>query len=165
MRSLEVHNARMNAWCPCLIWMNEYVIRMNEYVMSVSDLNEWIRDQNEWIRDVRVWSESSIVVHSLRNTVVSRLQCVECCNVAGPFLLTNLLMDLMVGNGKPSRIVSVSSRAHYRGTIQFDDLMSTNNYSSRAAYAQSKLANVLFTRELAKRLQGLLQPLVRHPRI
>lgn len=54
----------------------------------------------------------------------------------------------------PSRIVNVSSMAHLYGKINKTDLNSEKNYNSVNAYSQSKLANVMFTRELAKRLQG-----------
>lgn len=56
----------------------------------------------------------------------------------------------------PSRIVNLSSVAHTRGRIKFDDLNSEKHYDPAEAYEQSKLANVLFTRELAKRLKGKL---------
>lgn len=69
------------------------------------------------------------------------------------FLLTNLLLPLLKESA-PSRIVNVSSIAHTRGTINTTDLNSERSYDAGDAYSQSKLANVLFTRELAKRLQG-----------
>ncbi|XP_023177894.2 retinol dehydrogenase 13-like isoform X2 [Drosophila hydei] len=74
-------------------------------------------------------------------------------NHMGHFLLTNLLLDLLK-KGAPSRIVNVSSLAHTRGSININDLNSEQSYSEGDAYSQSKLANVLFTRELAKRLKG-----------
>ncbi|XP_060655622.1 retinol dehydrogenase 14-like isoform X1 [Drosophila nasuta] len=74
-------------------------------------------------------------------------------NHMGHFLLTNLLLDLL-NKSSPSRIVNVSALAHVNGTINFDDLNSEKSYSPRKAYGQSKLANILFTRELAKRLEG-----------
>jgi len=69
------------------------------------------------------------------------------------FLLTNLLLDALKA-GAPSRIVNVSSAVHTSGTIKFDDLQSRKKYSGMASYGQSKLANVLFTYELARRLEG-----------
>ncbi|XP_041447735.1 retinol dehydrogenase 13 [Drosophila obscura] len=74
-------------------------------------------------------------------------------NHMGHFLLTNLLLDVLKKSA-PSRIVVVSSLAHTRGAINVDDLNSEKSYSEADAYSQSKLANVLFTRELAKRLEG-----------
>ncbi|XP_017107883.2 retinol dehydrogenase 12-like [Drosophila bipectinata] len=74
-------------------------------------------------------------------------------NHMGHFLLTHLLLDVLKKTA-PSRIVNVSSVSHERGTIKMDDLNSEKSYSRFGAYEQSKLANVLFTRELAKRLEG-----------
>ena len=74
-------------------------------------------------------------------------------NHLGHFLLTNLLLDRMK-EAPSARIVSVSSSAHGRGKINLDDLNSTKDYNSWGAYAQSKLANILFTRSLATRLEG-----------
>lgn len=74
-------------------------------------------------------------------------------NHLGHFLLTNLLLDLMEASA-PARIINVSSGAHKIGEICFDDINLQHNYTLIRAYAQSKLANVLFTYELARRLQG-----------
>ena len=72
-------------------------------------------------------------------------------NHLGHFLLTNLLLGLLQ-RSQPSRIINVSSLAHTRGKIRFDDLQSEQDYHPGQAYSQSKLANVLFTRELSKKL-------------
>uniref|UniRef100_UPI00398EA05F retinol dehydrogenase 12 n=1 Tax=Pristiophorus japonicus TaxID=55135 RepID=UPI00398EA05F len=73
-------------------------------------------------------------------------------NHLGHFLLTYLLLDL-IKRSTPARIVNVSSFAHTFGRINFKDLQSEESYDGGQAYCQSKLANVLFTRELAKRLK------------
>ncbi|RDD36616.1 Retinol dehydrogenase 13 [Trichoplax sp. H2] len=74
-------------------------------------------------------------------------------NHLGHFLLTNLLLDKLKAC-TPSRIVVVSSKAHRRGKMNFHDLNNPQNYNPYTAYFQSKLANVLFVRQLSHRLQG-----------
>ena len=74
-------------------------------------------------------------------------------NHLGHFLLTQLLLDLLK-KSSPARIINVSSGAHFGGKIDFDDLHLHHKYSAWKSYAQSKLANVLFTYELAHRLSG-----------
>nr|XP_046493001.1 uncharacterized protein LOC124224839 [Neodiprion pinetum] len=78
-------------------------------------------------------------------------------NHLGHFLFTLLLLPKIIQSRKDSdpcsRIINVSSMAHARGDINFDDLMSEKSYSPLKAYNQSKVANVLFTRELARRLK------------
>lgn len=75
-------------------------------------------------------------------------------NHLAPFLLTNLLLPRLKANGS-ARIVTVSSAAHRRGVIEFDDLnWERRTYSGMQAYGASKLANILFTRELARRLDS-----------
>lgn len=68
------------------------------------------------------------------------------------FVLTNALLPNLVRGG---RIVSTSSDAHWRGRIDFDDLQSEQNYRGFRVYGTSKLMNILFTRELARRLEGI----------
>lgn len=74
-------------------------------------------------------------------------------NHLGYYLLTRLLRDRMVASA-PARIVVVASSAHYYGGLDFDDLGFEHGYQILKAYKRSKLCNVLFTRELAKRLRG-----------
>ncbi len=74
-------------------------------------------------------------------------------NHLAPFLLTQLLLGALQHSG-PARIVTTSSEAHRRAKIAFDDLQAERKYSPLAAYGSSKLANILFTRALAKRLTG-----------
>ena len=74
-------------------------------------------------------------------------------NHLGHFLLTNLLLD-RIKEAPSARIVNISSIAYRRGVINMDDLNSERSYAPIAVYCKSKLANILFTRGLAKRLQG-----------
>ena len=69
------------------------------------------------------------------------------------FLLTNLLLDTVRASA-PARIINVSSDAHAGGKIDFENLQGERSYSSFGPYGNSKLANILFTIELARRLQG-----------
>jgi len=74
-------------------------------------------------------------------------------NHLAPFLLTNLLLD-MLRAGAPARVVNVASGAHRRAALDLDDLESRKSYEPREVYARTKLMNVLFNRELARRLEG-----------
>jgi NAD(P)-dependent dehydrogenase (short-subunit alcohol dehydrogenase family) len=74
-------------------------------------------------------------------------------NHLGSFLLTTLLLDRLRANA-PARIVNVASVGHERGRFDFTDLAMEHGYRPIAAYNRSKLANVLFTYELARRLEG-----------
>jgi NAD(P)-dependent dehydrogenase (short-subunit alcohol dehydrogenase family) len=74
-------------------------------------------------------------------------------NFLAPFLLTSLLLPLLKQSA-PSRVINVSSSMHREGTIDFNDLQSKKSFDKYKAYAQSKLALLLFTKKLAKELQG-----------
>jgi retinol dehydrogenase 14 len=88
-----------------------------------------------------------------QHTTADGLERTFALNHLAPFLLTNLLLDRLKASA-PARIVNVSSHVQAEGRIEFDDLQGTRNYSAQRAYSQSKLANVLFTNELARRLKG-----------
>ena len=74
-------------------------------------------------------------------------------NHLGAFLLTNLLLDLLVKSA-PGRVVNVASVEHYHATMDLSDLGYERGWIMRKAYGRSKLGNVMFTRALAKRLEG-----------
>jgi NAD(P)-dependent dehydrogenase (short-subunit alcohol dehydrogenase family) len=74
-------------------------------------------------------------------------------NHLASFLLTNLLLDRLKASA-PARIVTVSSHVQAEGRIEFDDLQGARKYSGQSAYSQSKLANIMFTNELARSLEG-----------
>ena len=102
---------------------------------------------------IHVLVNNAGLFRSRRSLTPDGIETTLATNHLAPFLLTHLLLDA-VKAGAPSRIVTVASRAHRNGHIAFDDLEGSHRYSGVRAYAQSKLANVLFTRELARRLEG-----------
>jgi NAD(P)-dependent dehydrogenase (short-subunit alcohol dehydrogenase family) len=95
------------------------------------------------------------LVLSERVETVDGYEATFAINHLGPFLLTNLLLDRLRASGA-SRIVTVASTAHTsaRKGIPFDDLQSEGSYRGMRVYGESKLANILFTLELARRLAG-----------
>lgn len=88
-----------------------------------------------------------------RNTTADGYETTFALNHLNYFLLTERLRDLLIASA-PARIVNVSSDAHLGGAIDFDDIMGQIKYSGWGAYSQSKLANVMFTYTLARRLEG-----------
>jgi NAD(P)-dependent dehydrogenase (short-subunit alcohol dehydrogenase family) len=92
-------------------------------------------------------------VYAERTLTEDGIEATFAVNHLGYFLFTRLLLDRIVQSA-PARIVVVASTGHYRGTMDFDDLGFTKGYSIMGAYTRSKLGNVLFTRALARRLEG-----------
>jgi NAD(P)-dependent dehydrogenase (short-subunit alcohol dehydrogenase family) len=88
-----------------------------------------------------------------RHVTADGLERTFALNHLAPFLLTSLLLDRLTASA-PARIVTISSGAHAQGRLDFDDLQGERNYSGQRAYSQSKLANVMFTYQLARRLEG-----------
>jgi NAD(P)-dependent dehydrogenase (short-subunit alcohol dehydrogenase family) len=86
-----------------------------------------------------------------RHVTADGLERTFALNHLAPFLLTDLLLERL-RQSAPARVVTVSSGAHTMGRIDFDDLEGERSYSGMRAYSQSKLANLLFTYELARRL-------------
>ena len=93
------------------------------------------------------------VVNLTRQETADGLEMMFAVNYLAPFLLTNLLLEKLKASA-PARIVNVSSDSHEAGYIKMDDLQSEKHYKFMRSYGQSKLALVLFTYELARRLQG-----------
>ena len=86
-----------------------------------------------------------------RHVTADELEHTFALNHLAPFLLTNLLLDRLKQG--PARVVTVASNAQAQGRIDFDDLQGERSYSGGRAYSQSKLANVMFAYELARRLR------------
>lgn len=93
------------------------------------------------------------VIRTTRSVTVDGHETTFAVNHLAYFLLTHLLLDRLQASA-PARIVNVSSSTHRRATIDFDDLHGERRYGGFNAYGKSKLANVLFTYELARRLEG-----------
>ena len=95
------------------------------------------------------------LVQSVRTETVDGFEATFGINHLGPFLLTQLLTDRLVESA-PARVVNVASTAHQaaRHGLDFDDLQTARHYRGMRAYSRSKLANILFTTELARRLAG-----------
>jgi NAD(P)-dependent dehydrogenase (short-subunit alcohol dehydrogenase family) len=88
-----------------------------------------------------------------RETTVDGLEMTFAVNHLAYFLLTDLLLDVLKASA-PARIINISSTIERIGNINFDDLQSEKRYVSIRAYGQAKLATLLFTYELARRLEG-----------
>jgi retinol dehydrogenase-14 len=101
--------------------------------------------------DVLINNAAAII--GARRVTEDGLEATFALNHLSYFLLTDLMLD-MLNASAPSRIVNVGSVAHEGTTIDFDDLQGERRYDGRGAYAVSKLANLLFTYELARRLEG-----------
>ena len=101
--------------------------------------------------DVLVNNVGGFFAH--RHATADGLERTFALNHLAAFLLTNLLLDRLKASA-PARVVTVSSGVQSMGRMDFNDLQGAGNYSGQRAYSQSKLANIMFTNELARRLEG-----------
>jgi NAD(P)-dependent dehydrogenase (short-subunit alcohol dehydrogenase family) len=102
---------------------------------------------------LHVFINNAGAIYAERTLSVDGLEMTFALDHLGYFLLTNVLLDVLKASA-PARIIVISSGAERFGTIRFDDLQGEKKYNAIASYAQAKLANVLFTYELARRLEG-----------
>jgi NAD(P)-dependent dehydrogenase (short-subunit alcohol dehydrogenase family) len=93
------------------------------------------------------------LIQSRRTETPDGIELTLAVNHLAPFLLTNLLLEVLKGSA-PSRIITVSSEARRNAQIDFDDLQSQRRYRAFPVYGMTKLANILLTYELAERLRG-----------
>ena len=93
------------------------------------------------------------VVNQKRTETSDGIEATLALNHLAPFLLTNLLLDALKESA-PSRVVTTASEAERWGRMNFDDLQSRKRYSAFPVYGMTKLANIMFTIELAERLEG-----------
>ncbi len=102
---------------------------------------------------LHVLVDNAGVYQQRRHLTEDRLETTFQVNHLAPFLLTNLLLDLLLA-AAPARIVVVSSAVHQRAPVDLTDLQGEKRYDGYSAYGLSKLGNLLFTYELAERLRG-----------
>lgn len=122
-----------------------YVVDMAR-LESVRELAEALRSE---VPTIDVLCNNAGTVFAKRELTVDGFESTFAVNHLGPFLLTELLRDRLSSGG---RIVSTASVGHYRGTMDFDNLGFERGYQIMRAYGRSKLANVLYIRELARQL-------------
>ncbi len=133
-------------------------VQVQLVVFDLADLSSVRRGAAEILEQapqLDVLVNNAGLVLSERSETVDGLEATLATNHLGPFLLTNLLLG-RIRSSSPARIVNVASTAHgaARKGMPFDDLQSEQKYATMRVYGQSKLANILFTRELARRLAG-----------
>jgi NAD(P)-dependent dehydrogenase (short-subunit alcohol dehydrogenase family) len=132
--------------------------RVDLVVFDLADLAS-VRQGAERILDrcprIDVLVNNAGLVLSARTETMDGFEATFATNHLGPFLLTRLLTERLVASA-PARVVNVASTAHQgaRRGLDFDDLQSTRHYRGMQAYSRSKLANILFTNELARQLSG-----------
>jgi NAD(P)-dependent dehydrogenase (short-subunit alcohol dehydrogenase family) len=122
---------------------------------DLSSVRAGAADLSERCSRVDVLCNNAGLILSERSLSADGYESTFAINHLGPFLLTEMLLDRLKESA-PSRIVNVSSTAHSvaRHGMVFDDLMAERSYRQMQVYGRSKLANILFTVELAKRLAG-----------
>jgi NAD(P)-dependent dehydrogenase (short-subunit alcohol dehydrogenase family) len=128
----------------------EYLLADLSSQQEVRRLAEAVRARHERLH---VLVNNAGAVFTERRLSPDGLELTFALNHLAYFLLTGLLLDTLQASA-PARIVNVSSDAHQAATIDFDDLQAERGYSGFRVYGRSKLANLLFTYELARRLEG-----------
>lgn len=132
---------------------NPSVSFMQADLSSQAAIRQLADNFKQQFRQLHVLINNAGGIFMSRALTVDGLEQTIAFNHLAYFLLTNLLLD-MIKASAPARIINVSSSWHMRGRINLDDLQRTKRYNGWSAYGQSKLANIMFTQELAKHLQG-----------
>ena len=120
---------------------------------SLTSVNRLADDVLKDVPELHVLINNAGSVFARRTMTVDGIEATFAVNHLAPFLLTQRLLPRLITSA-PARIVTVASGAHHAGTLDFDDLGFARGYQIMRAYARSKLANVLFASELARRLAG-----------
>lgn len=120
---------------------------------SQKSIRECAKEINEKYEKLDVLLNNAGIITPERIVTEDGFETQFAVNHLAPFLLTNLLMDLLKKSAA-ARIVTVASNAHKGAKANLEDLQSENGYNSKKVYGQTKLYNILFTNELARRLNG-----------
>ena len=120
---------------------------------SQAEIRKLVEDIQARYTTVHVLINNAGIAPIKRSVTVDGIERVFAVNYLAPFLLTNLLLERLKASA-PARVVNVAGDFHRKATIQFDDLMSEKDYNGIRANNQAKLALILFTYELARRLDG-----------
>jgi len=132
---------------------NQNVDSMLADLSSQQDIRRLATEFNSKYSQLHVLLNNAGGTFTTRQLSVDGIEKTFALNHLAYFLLTNLLLDTIKASA-PARIINVSSDAHSGGNIDFDNLQGERSYSSFEPYGNSKLANILFTSELARRLEG-----------
>ena len=119
---------------------------------SQQEIRDLVTEFKQKYSQLHVLINNAGIILPKRTFTVDGIETVFAVNHLAPFLLTNLLLDVLKASA-PARIITVSSRTH-SGKIDFDNLQMEKRFSLFKSYGQSKLGNILFTYELARRLDG-----------
>ncbi|NVM54339.1 MAG: SDR family oxidoreductase [Candidatus Helarchaeota archaeon] len=120
---------------------------------SQQEIRNLVKEFKSKYQQLDILINNAAVVLSKRQTTVDGLETVFATNHLAPFLLTNLLLDVLKASA-PARIINITSGLHSRAKMDFDDLQSEKKFGAFWTYNKSKLALMLFTYELARRLEG-----------
>jgi len=132
---------------------NPHIEVMALDLASLDSIRDFVRQCSQKYQQLHVLINNAGVYCHTRGETKHGFERTIGINLLGPFLLTNLLLPLLQQT-PGARILNVSSNAHFQGKIDLGDLHLSKNYQGFKAYANSKLAIVLFTQELAERLKN-----------
>jgi NAD(P)-dependent dehydrogenase (short-subunit alcohol dehydrogenase family) len=132
---------------------NENVDLLIADLSLLQDVRRLAKEFQQKYRHLHVLVNNAGAIYGSRTITSEGLETTFIVNYLAPFLLTELLTETLKASA-PARIVNVSSQVHTLGNIAFDNLQGEKHYTTMSNYAQAKLALILFTYELALRLEG-----------